>query len=225
MNYPKITVLICVLNEEKNIPHVLPKILSWVDEIVLVDGNSADGTVEVAKKLRLGIKVLYQPEKGKGDALRYGLKHVCGDIIVTPDADGATDPEDIHLFVESLLKGYDFAKGSRFILGAPINKATHRIFGNLLIAAVFNILYNAKYTDLCSGYNAFWKRSLSRVNIESNDCFEDEPLLIARVKKAGLRIVEVGHQDNGGIYGAGKAPSWRRGFKAIKTITRERLRA
>ena len=223
-SYPKISILICALDEEKNLPHVLPEIPSWVNEVVLVDGHSTDGTIEVAKKLRPDVKVLYQHKRGKGDALRYGIKHASGDIVVTLDADGATDPEEIPKFIESLLKGYDFAKGSRFTLSLPVNKASHRIFGNLLIAAVFNILYSSKYTDLCSGYNAFWKKALEQVNLESSDCFEDEPLLIARVKKAGLKIAEVGHRDLGRIYGEGKAPSWRQGLKAIKTIMRERLR-
>jgi len=222
--YPKVSVVICALNEEKNLPHVLPKIPGWVDEVLLVDGHSADKTVEVAKRLRSNIRVLYQIGRGKGDALRYGIKKACGDIVVTLDADGATDPKEMSKFIEPLLKGYDFAKGSRFTLSLPINKASHRIFGNLLIAAIFNILYGSRYTDLCSGYNAFWKSSLERVNLESSDCFEDEPLLVARVKKAGLRTAEVSHRDLGRIYGEGKAPSWRQGLKAVKTITRERLR-
>jgi len=222
--YPKVSVIICAFNEEKNLPYVLPGIPAWVDEVVLVDGHSTDRTVEVAKKLRPEIRVLYQPNRGKGDALRHGIKHASGDILVTLDADGATDPKDIPKFIEPLLKGYDFAKGSRFTLALPVNKASHRIFGNLLIAAVFNILYGDRYTDLCSGYNAFWKRALERIDLGSSDCFEDEPLLIARVKRAGLRIAEVGHHDLGRIYGEGKAPSWRQGLKAIKTITRERLR-
>lgn len=222
-NYPKTTVLICTLNEEKNLSHVLPEIPSWVNEIILVDGKSTDGTVEIARKLRSDIKVLYQQNRGKGDALRYGIKHANGDIIVTLDADGATNPREIDMFIQALLNGHDFAKGSRFKLSLPVNKALHRVFGNLLIAAVFNILYGSKFTDLCSGYNAFWKCALEQIDLESDDCFEDEPLFIARVKKAGLRIAEVGHRDLGRIYGESKAPSWRQGFKAIKTITRERF--
>lgn len=189
-----------------------------------MDGHSTDGTVAEAKRLRADIKVFYQSRKGKGDALRNGIKHANGDIIITLDADGATNPEEIPKFVESLVMGYDFAKGSRFILSQPVGKPTHRIFGNLLIASVFNILYGTRYTDLCSGYNAFWKKSIEKIDLASSDCFEDEPLFIARVKKRGLRIAEVPHHDLGRIYGAGKAPSWRQGFKAMKTIVRERIR-
>jgi glycosyltransferase involved in cell wall biosynthesis len=222
--YPKISVVICTLNEAKNIPYVLPYIPDWVDEIILVDGHSTDGTVEVAKKLRPDVKVFYQPGKGKGEALRLGIKNSAGDIIVTLDADGETDPSDMDRFIEALLRGYDFAKGSRLRLSLPAGKPTHRITGNLIVAAVFNMLYLTGFTDLCSGYNAFWKKSIERVGLDSRDCFEDEPLLISRVKKSGLRIVEVGHHDRGRISGESKAPSWRQGLKAIKTIVRERLR-
>jgi glycosyltransferase involved in cell wall biosynthesis len=221
--YPKISVVICTLNEAKNLPYVLPYIPEWVDEVVLVDGHSTDGTVEVAKKLRPDVKVFYQAEKGKGEALRYGIKSSTGDIIVTLDADGETDPRDMHRFIEALLRGCEFAKGSRLRLSLPAGKPTHRIIGNLIIAVVFNMLYLTRFTDLCSGYNAFWKKSFERVSLDSEDSFEDEPLLVSRAKKMGLKIVEVGHHDRGRISGESKAPSWRQGLKAIKTIFRERL--
>jgi len=222
--YPRVSVIICTFNEERNLPRVLPRIPTWVDEVVLIDGHSTDETVGIAKKLRPDVRVIYQPERGKGDALRCGFKHANGDIIVTLDADGATNPKEMHRFIELLLKGYDFVKGARFLIRLPAKKPWHRIFGNLLIAAVFNLLYGSRYTDLCSGYNAFWKKTLESTSLESSDCFEDEPLLIARVQRAGLRIAEVGHCDLGRMYGEGKAPSWRQGLKAIKTIARERLR-
>jgi glycosyltransferase involved in cell wall biosynthesis len=221
--FPQVSAIICALNEEKSLPIVLAKIPNWVDEILLVDGHSSDMTVQVAKKLRPDIKVFFQPLKGKGDALRFGFKIASKDIVITLDADGATDPEDMPKFIESLLKGFDFAKGSRFSIELPNKKPSHRVFGNLLIAAVFNVLYKTNFTDLCSGYNAFWRKELRRVNLNSNDCFEDEPLLISRAKNAGLKIAEVGHIDLGRIGGESKSPSWRQGFKAIRTITRERV--
>ncbi len=221
--YPTISVVICAFNEEKSLPYVLPKIPNWVDEILLIDGHSTDHTVTEAQKVMPKIQVLFQPNRGKGDALRYGFKHATKDIVVTLDADGATDPLEMNRFIKSLLNGYDFAKGSRFLSILPNDKPSHRIFGNLLIAAIFNTLYAARYTDLCSGYNAFWKRTIAKFNFQSNDCFEDEPLLIAKVKKAKLKIAEIGHADLGRIGGESKSPSWRQGFKAIKTITRERI--
>lgn len=224
-NYPSITVVICTLNEEENLPYVLPKIPQWVGEILLVDGHSTDNTVEVAKKLRPQIKVLYQPGKGKGDALRYGLKHATGDIIVTLDADGATDPEEMDGFIKPLLEGYDFAKGSRFALGLPKDKPRHRIMGNLIIIITFNILFFRRYTDLCSGYNAFWRNKLiDAMNPWPSDGFENEPFINARAAKRGLKVIEIGYIEQGRLSGEVKERSWRQGIKAIKSIVRERFR-
>ena len=94
-NCPPVSVIICTLNEEPNLPLVLPKIPDWVDEIILVDGHSTDATIKVAKKIRPDIKILCQPGNGKGDALKCGIAAATGEIIVTLDADGETPPEDI----------------------------------------------------------------------------------------------------------------------------------
>ncbi len=220
---PKITVLICTLNEEENLSQLLSRIPEWVDEVLLVDGHSTDNTVQVARQLRPDIQVLYQPEEGKGDALKYGFKQASGDIIVTLDADGATDPDEMSKFVQPLLDGYDFAKGSRFKLEFPRNKPRYRIFGNWLITITFDVLFYRNYTDMCSGYSAFWREAIERVDLSSPDNFEDEPLINVKVRKAGLKVIEVGHIDGGRLGGATKAPGWRQGFKAIKTILRERF--
>jgi glycosyltransferase involved in cell wall biosynthesis len=219
---PKITALICALNEADNLPYVLPKIPKWVDEVLLVDGHSIDKTVEVAKELRPDIRILYQPGKGKGDALKCGIKNATGDIIVTLDADGTTSPEEIPNFIEPLLKGYDFAKGSRFLQGRP-NMPLHRRFGNWVLVTTANILHGTKYTDICSGYNAFWKSALERVEL-SSDGFEMEQEMNVRVKKAGLRVVEVPCQDRGRLGGTSKTKDLQQGVKDLLTILRERFR-
>lgn len=219
---PKVTILVCTLNEEANLPHLLPLIPSWVDELLLVDGHSQDSTVQVAAELRPDARILSQPNRGKGDALRYGIQQATGDIIVTLDADGTTDPADLRRFVDPLLEGYDFVKGSRFKLGRPANKPWHRVLGNWLITFTFNVLFFRRYTDLCSGYNGFRKRAIEKIKLNGHN-FEDEPLINCRVRKAGLRVKEVGHVDRGRQNGASKAPAWRQGFGAIRTIVRERF--
>ena len=221
-NYPSITVLICTLNEEKNLPYVLPQIPQWVDEILLIDGHSSDNTVEVAKEIRPEIKVLYQPGKGKGDALKWGFKHASGDIIVTLDADGATNPEEMPKFIEPLLNGYDFAKGSRFLGGRP-NMRWHRRLGNQMFALLTNILYGTKYSDVCCGYNAFWKEACRSFGA-SGDTFLDEPTMSIRVRKAGLRVAEVSCADRGRLGGIGKDHTLRQGWRILQNIVRERFR-
>jgi glycosyltransferase involved in cell wall biosynthesis len=219
----KITALICTKNEANNLIHVLPKIPSWVTEVLLIDAHSSDKTVEVARELCPQIKVLMQPNKGKGDALRYGIGQAAGDIVVTLDADGTTEPDDMRKFIVPLIEGYDYVKGSRFLSSLPKKKPFYRIIGNWIITLTFDVLFLRTYTDLCSGYNAFWKEAIERAHIWSDDGFADEPLINCRVRKANLKVIEIGCVDNGRISGETNAPPWRQGFGAIKTIIRERF--
>jgi glycosyltransferase involved in cell wall biosynthesis len=220
----KVTVVICTLNEVDNLAFVLPKIPSFVSEIIIIDGHSTDGTPEVAKKLRPDAKIFQQTGKGKGkgDALRYGFEIATGDIIVTLDADGSTDPEDMVDFVVPLLNGFDFVKGSRFFDTEP-NLAVLRQFGNKSFVLLTNILFGTRYTDLCSGYYSFWKKSLFNGIHPSKDDFLDEPTLNIRIKRAGLHVVEIPHRDPGRINGKGKNHTLKQGSRILKIILRERF--
>ena len=220
---PRITALICALNEEENLQHVLPRIPDWVDEVILVDGHSSDNTVEVAKKLRPDIRILCQRDKGKGNALRYGFQEARGDIIVTLDADGQTDPEDIPRFIEPLLNGYDFAKGSRLVHGRPPRMPFHRWIGNRVLTISSNLLHGTRYTDICSGYNAFWKSALGRVKL-SSEGFEMEQEMLVKAKKAGLRVAEVEYCDLGRISGESKISDIKQGLIDWLVIIKERFR-
>jgi glycosyltransferase involved in cell wall biosynthesis len=219
-----ITVLICTLNEEESLPHILPRIPAWVDEVLLVDGHSRDRTVEVARELRPNTRVVYQPGEGKGNALRYGIQQATGEIIVTLDADGETDAEDMSSFVEPLLQGYDFVKGSRFRSGLLGGLSLHRTAGNLFLASVFNALFLTRYTDICSGYNAFWKEGIRNAGLPTERDFAAEPVMHARARKGGLKVKEVGHRDAGRIAGKAKVPLWaKHGLWVLKTIVQERF--
>lgn len=219
--YPRVTVLVCALNEEESIAHVLSRIPEWVYEVIVVDGHSTDGTVFAAAMACPRARVLEQPGRGKGDALRYGIARATGKIIITLDADGQTDPADIPRFVEAILDGCDCAKGTRFRKPYSRVRPSHRILGNWLITTVFNTLFRTHFTDVCSGFNAFRKSRLDAINLESADGLADEPLLNARVVKARLRVVEVPHADLPRLGGVSKSSSWQQGFRAIRTIWRE----
>jgi len=221
---PSITALICTLNEAESLPHVLSRIPSWVEEILIVDGRSTDGTPDVVRGFCPRARIVLQPGHGKGDAMRYGIREARGDIVVTLDADGQTDPTELGRFVEAILDGYDFAKGTRFRWPFSAARPIHRVIGNWIITLAFDILFFRLFTDLCSGFNAFRRDALTKVDLSSPDGLADEPLLHARVAKARLKVVEVPHRDFPRIRGESKSPSWRQGFRAIKTIWAERLR-
>ncbi|MDD4766344.1 MAG: glycosyltransferase family 2 protein [Desulfotomaculaceae bacterium] len=217
----KITVLLCTLNEEKNLPYVLPRLPKGIDEILIVDGGSTDNTVEVAKKLCPSARVVFQPGKGKGDALRYGIRRARGDIIVMFDADGSMAPEEIPRFVKPLLEGYDFVKGSRFLPGGGTSDMTrHRIFGNWVFTTLTNIFHRTKYTDLCYGYNAFWKKAFKKVFFKGNG-FEVETEINIKINKAGLKVIEVPSFETERINGEGKLHSLKDGYRILTTILKE----
>ncbi len=221
--YPKISVVICALNEAGSLPDVLCKIPEWVDEVILVDGHSKDATVEIAKKLMPDIRVLYQPNRGKGDALKYGLERAKGDIVATIDADGATDPSEMYKFVEALERGYDFAKGTRLATGRPTGMPYSRFFGNKVLALAASLFVGVKYTDICSGYNAFWKKRFPTVALE-NDGFEMEQELNVKIAKLGLKIVEVPHRHNVRTSGESKVNDVIQGIVDLLIIIHDGLK-
>ena len=222
--YPTISVVIPALNEASNLPHVLPHIPSIVSEIILVDGHSTDGTVAVAQQLLPTIRIVKQRGKGKGDAIRAGLAATTGDIVVLLDADGSTDPHEISRFVDVLVAGNDFAKGSRFAKGGGSHDITPvRSMGNYVLSTLVNVLFGTHFTDLCYGYNAFWRYCLDHIEIDC-DGFEIETLLNIRMHLADLKIAEVPSFEYQRIHGTSNLNTLKDGWRVLKTILRERGR-
>ena len=106
---PRISIVVPALNEALNLTAVLPQ-LPKVNEVILVDGGSVDGTVQAARRALPSIITVLQSRRGKGNALAAGFKRVTGDIVVMFDADGSADPTEIVRFVEELKAGADFAR-------------------------------------------------------------------------------------------------------------------
>ena len=226
---PRISVVIPALNEAQNLRHVLPLIPSIVSEVILVDGHSIDDTVAVVEQLRTTIHppihIITQTGRGKGDALRVGFAACTGDIIVMLDADGSTDPREIQLFVEALIRGNDFAKGSRCILGGGSHDfILLRRLGNYGLRKLVNLLFWARFSDLCYGYNAFWKYCLDHIEIDC-DGFEVETLIHLRAHKAALKIIEVPSVEYRRIYGKSNLHAFRDGWSVLRTIVKERSKS
>ena len=216
-----VTAVIPALNEEDNLPHVLPHIPKDVDEVVLVDGHSTDRTVEVARELLPNIKIVAQEGKGKGAALRTGFAAATGDIIVMLDADGSTDPNEIPRFVNALLAGADFVKGSRFLQGGGTSDMPiHRRLGNLAFVHMVRQLYGGKYTDLCYGYNAFWRSVVPALDLDGSG-FEIETMMNIRALRAGLVVHEVPSFEAPRIVGIGRLRTIPDGWRVLRTIFSE----
>ena len=219
-----VTVVIPAMNEAANLPHVLGRLPEGLAEVILVDGRSSDDTVAVARRLRPDIRVITQAGRGKGDALACGFAAATGQIIVMIDADGSTDPAEIPAYVQALLDGADFAKGSRFLPGGGSSDITWlRRAGNRVLSGTVNRLWGTAYTDLCYGFNAFWANTLERI---APDCegFEIETLMNVRAASAGLRVVEVPSFEHDRIHGTSNLRVGRDGLRVLRTIIDERRR-
>jgi glycosyltransferase involved in cell wall biosynthesis len=218
-----VSVVIPALNEARNLPYVFARLPEDVNEVVLVDGHSVDDTVAVARQLRPEAKVVVQTRSGKGNALACGFATCQGDIIVTLDADGSTDAAEIPQFVQALLGGADYVKGSRYLQGGGSDDLTWtRRVGNTVLSGLVNLLFKTDYTDLCYGYNAFWTKCLDRLWTDC-DGFEVEAFLNIRAAKAGLVVREVPSYEFSRIHGVSHLHVLRDGWRVLRTILLERF--
>jgi glycosyltransferase involved in cell wall biosynthesis len=215
--------VIPTLNEAENLPHVLRKLPSGVNELIVVDGHSTDATVQVAQEMRPDARVVLQDKDGKGNALACGFAAAKGDIIVTVDADGSTDPSEIPNFIAPLIDGADFVKGSRYMDGGGSTDITKvRSAGNRALGASVNLLFGTRYTDLCYGFNAFWRWCLPKLHVTCEG-FEVETVINVRAAKAGLAVVEVPSYEHDRIHGLSNLSAWRDGRRVLRAILRERF--
>jgi glycosyltransferase involved in cell wall biosynthesis len=234
---PTVSIVIPAKNEALNLPHVFAGLDTKRFEVILVDGNSVDDTVEVARELCPDVIVVGQTRKGKGNALACGFAVAKGDFIVMLDADGSTDPAEIPRFVEALKQGADFAKGSRFMPGAGSSDISRlRQVGNFFLNKIVNLIYGTRYTDLCYGYNAFRRECLSVMDLEVGDDstdlgvmrwgdgFEVETLINVRIAKAGLVVAEVPSFEHSRHFGSSNLNAFSDGIRVLRTIHAERKR-
>lgn len=220
---PRVSVIVPARNEAKNLPIVFDTIPADVFEIVVVDGNSTDGTAEVARSLRDNVRVIGQTRPGKGNALICGFEAARGDIIVMIDADGSMDGREIPLYVDALVNGADFVKGSRYMEGAGSSDITLiRSTGNHALRLMVNGLFGTRYTDLCYGYAAFWRWTLPKLALDC-DGFEVETMMNIRAHTAGLKIAEVPTWEHDRIHGESNLNATRDGLRILKVIVSERL--
>jgi glycosyltransferase involved in cell wall biosynthesis len=235
---PKISVVIPARNEARNLEIVLPK-LPPVHEVILVDGNSVDDTIETARRLIPDVRVVQQTRKGKGNALACGFEAVTGDIVVMFDADCSADADEIPAFVQALIDGADVAKGTRYVEGGGSDDITFfRSTGNRGLNLISNVLLRSKYSDLCYGYNAFWADVLPKLDLLPStlpqpadgsmlwgDGFEIETILTCRWTAAELMITEVASHERLRVHGASNLNAVRDGFRVLTSIMHERRRA
>src|ERR1700754_1658126 len=231
---PRVSVVVPTRNEARNLEIVLPAIAAVrpaVHEVIVVDGNSVDGTVETAQRVLPWVKVIHQTRRGKGNAMACGFAAATGDVVVMFDADGSADPAEIPAFVAALVAGADLAKGSRFAPGGGSDDITLlRRSGNAGLNGVANTLFGTGYSDLCYGYNAFWTDLLPVLDLPAVDApapaegmlwgdgFEIETVLNCRIAAAGLRITEVPSIERLRVFGDSNLRTFADGTRVLRTL-------
>jgi glycosyltransferase involved in cell wall biosynthesis len=220
-----VSVVIPARNEAANIGWVLRRLPECVDEVVLVDGRSTDGTIDVARAIRPDIVVVSDEGRGKGAALRTGFAAASGDWVVMIDADGSMDPYEIEPLVAGLAAGHDVARGSRFVRGGGTADMTWvRRIGNMALLATANVLFRASNTDLCYGYAAFRRQAVQPLQLDA-DGFEIEAQFFLRARRCGLRICEIASFEAPRRSGVSNLHAARDGWRVLTTILRERFAA
>jgi glycosyltransferase involved in cell wall biosynthesis len=217
----RVSLVIPTLNEVSNLCKLLPTLPDEC-ELIIVDGGSEDGTLEVANALRPDAVVVRQSGRGKGDALLEGFGVSTGEIIVTFDADGSADPCEIPRFIDALVAGADFAKGSRMLEGGGSADLTvYRRLGNRFLGMCFNRLYGSDYTDLCYGYNALWRRALAFMPRTAAG-FEIETQVHIWMARSQLKVEEVPSFEHRRVFGTSKLRPMRDGLRILRVIVEQR---
>ena len=227
-DYRKLSVIIPVYNERNTVAEAIRRSRSVeipLDrEIVVVDDGSSDGTTQILSQLQDStVRVVFHDvNRGKGAAIRTGLTHVTGDLVLIQDADLEYDPEDWPKLLAPVLKGKArVVYGSRFT-GERRNMMFWHWVGNRFLSLVTNALYNTTLSDMETCYKLFDRKVLSGITIKSNR-FDFEPEITAKVLRRGYRIYEVPISYAGREYHEGKKITWKDGFRALYTLIRYRV--
>jgi len=190
-----VSVIIPAFNEEQTIGQVLAALrtLPLEKQIIIVNDGSTDGTYTVLEELRATheLTVVHcQENRGKGFAIRSGLPHVKGEVVVIQDADMELDPADIPELVKPLEKeNVQVVYGSRFLNGRG-NASLQNFIANRILATYTNLLYGCRITDESTGYKAFSTELITRLELTCEG-FEFCPEVTAKILRAGYRIHEV----------------------------------
>ena len=218
----KVTLLIPTLNEIDGMRQIMPQIdRDWVDQIIILDGNSTDGTVEWARGN--GYFVYVQKEPGMRQAYNEVMEHVEGDVIITFSPDGNSIPAVIPPLIEKMREGYDMVIASRYYQGAKSEDDDILTgFGNWLFTRTVNALFRTHYTDVMVILRAYKKQLICDLELGQDRWYRTpeklfgcriswEPLLSVRAARRRLKVAEIPGDEPPRLGGERKLQIWRWG--------------
>jgi glycosyltransferase involved in cell wall biosynthesis len=198
----KTTLLVMTLNEVNGMRAIMPKVnRAWLDQIIVVDGGSTDGTIEWASEN--GYEVYVQKQKGFRHAYTEVWPQIIGDIVITFSPDGNSVAELIPNLIAKMKEGYDMVIASRYLGDAKSDDDDIvTSFGNWLFTRTVNLLHGGQYTDVMVIYRAYRKAMAYELGLDREDAhaipeklfgtnISWEPLLSVRAAKANLKIGEI----------------------------------
>ena len=228
----KLSIIIPVYNEEKTILKVISKVKNQKlnkikKEIIIVDDFSKDGTGKILSGLKnKDIKIFFhEKNQGKGAAIRTGLRHATGDVILIQDADLEYDPKEYPKLLKPIMDGK-----AKVVYGSRIEAIRRKIesmyklhyFGNVFLTIVTNVLYGSKITDMETGYKLFRREVIKNIRLRARR-FDFEPEITAKILKRGYRIEEIPIDFTGRKFREGKKITWRDGIKALLYLIKYRF--
>jgi len=190
-------IIIPTKNEKDTIGEVLDQAKKLTDNILVVDGHSLDGTISVAKEK--GVRYILDNQKGKGDALKIGVEHTDGNIIVFVDADGSHEITDIPLLIQLIREGQaDLVIGSRMLGGSDELHGTFNKFirntGNNFLAVLINRKWKTDLTDIENGFRAIKRDVFDQLKLKSHGFTIEQEMVIKCLKKK-FKVKEVASHE------------------------------
>ena len=220
-------VIIPAYNEAASVGRVLRRVLlqDCVEQVVLVDDGSSDGTLQTAETFSGDPRVVirrHPSNRGKGAAIRTGLDAITAPIVIIQDADLEYDPVDYERLIAPILEGRaDVVYGVRGFAGHTAYSYWF-VKGNQLVTTATNILFNCYIHDMETGFKAMRTALMRRLGLKGQR-FDIEPEITGRILRLGYRIHEVPIDYYARSRAEGKKLTWKDGVKALVTLSRIRL--
>lgn len=225
----KLSIIVPVYNEEKTFEKILDRVravpLKVKKEIIIVDDFSNDSTREILKKIKdPGITIIYhEKNQGKGSAVRTGIRHATGDIIIIQDADLEYSPEEYPKLIQPILDGKTkVVYGSRYKGNITGPNLISHLYGNKILTFITKILYLQNISDMETCYKVFKKEVLEGIKLKAKR-FDFEPEITAKIIKKGYKIYEVPITYRSRLFDEGKKITWKDGIKALFYLIKYRF--